>query len=283
MKDEEYKKIVKTIQNYRGLSRECANMLLAKYKSFPPTTLYGILSQEIKKKMTMLHWKVFGKGTNFYGNYLEAAKKQEQSSNKSSILLKTAIKHDVCPSLLARKVLEEYCNLKDSKITKQDISKMMRDTTLIEDKDLAYDIYMCILYDDQYGPISSAIDESVGEEYEMKLEIHLKEHNIPFYNENHLRSKGYDKTPDFKLEIPIAVNGFVVNWIESKGQFGSPKNHQTYIKEQFSSYWNRFGPGLVIYWFGYVDSIVQASETKFIIMDHFPTNIQYMNPSSLRS
>jgi hypothetical protein len=116
----------------------------------------------------------------------------------------------------------------------------------------------------------------------LKLERYLIERNIPYYNESYLRTKGYDKTPDCKLEIPIAVNGFVVNWIESKARFGSPVIHKKYIKAQFLSYWNRFGPGLVIYWFGYLENIIQASESRFIVMDHFPDNITYMDPNSIQ-
>lgn len=36
-----------------------------------------------------------------------------------------------------------------------------------------------------------------------------------------------------------AVDGRVVNWIESKALFGDPANHAAYLKDQFWSYWNR--------------------------------------------
>lgn len=62
---------------------------------------------------------------------------------------------------------------------------------------------------------------------------------LPFRDENNLRARGYDKTPDIKLEIPIAVNGFIINWIESKALFADVKTHQQYLKNQYLSYWNR--------------------------------------------
>ncbi|EDO29082.1 predicted protein, partial [Nematostella vectensis] len=80
---------------------------------------------------------------------------------------------------------------------------------------------------------------SVGYEYEFILKEKLQNRNIEFIDEDIMRAKGYDKTPDFKLEIPIAVDGHVVNWIESKASFGDEYNHQAYLKEQFWSYWNR--------------------------------------------
>lgn len=117
--------------------------------------------------------------------------------------------------------------------------------------------------------------------HERKLQDYLTEREIAFCTEEHLRSRGYDKTPDFMLEVPIAVNGFVINWIESKARFGNTEIHQKYIKEQFLSYWNRFGPGLVIYWFGFLDNLSEPSEKRFIIMDHFPENITYMDPTCM--
>ena len=126
------------------------------------------------------------------------------------------------------------------------------------------------------------MNSSCGEEYEVKLNHCLNERKIPYITENCLRVEGYDKTPDCKLELPIAVNGSVVNWIESKAQFGTPTIHSKYTKEQYLSYWNRFGPGLVIYWYGLVDSIIDPKETRFIVLDDFPENITYMDPFSLR-
>lgn len=145
-----------------------------------------------------------------------------------------------------------------------------------------YFAFQCILYDNLYGPIADAVGLSIGREYELKLQNYLTERKLAYIDEEHLRSRGYDKTPDVKLEVPIAVNGFVINWIESKARFGNMEIHQKYIKEQFLSYWNRFGPGLVIYWHGFLDNLNQPSEKKFIIMDHFPVNITYMDPGCIK-
>lgn len=113
---------------------------------------------------------------------------------------------------------------------------------------------------------------SIGLEYELRLERELRLMNITFSDENILRARGYDKTPDFKLDVPIAVDGFIVNWIESKALFGDEENHSGYLKEQLLCYWNRFGPGLVIYWFGYLETLESTPEVNnvFILRCNFP-------------
>lgn len=46
---------------------------------------------------------------------------------------------------------------------------------------------------------------SLGFEFEMRLRRELEDQNISFLHEDHLRARGYDKTPDIKLEIPVGM------------------------------------------------------------------------------
>uniref|UniRef100_A0A3B3Q8T5 CDAN1-interacting nuclease 1 n=1 Tax=Paramormyrops kingsleyae TaxID=1676925 RepID=A0A3B3Q8T5_9TELE len=92
-----------------------------------------------------------------------------------------------------------------------------------------------------------------------------------------LRAKGYDKTPDIILEVPIAVEGRIVHWIESKASFGDDHSHQNYLNEQFWSYWNRFGPGLVIYWHGFIEELDCHRDRGIMLKDSFPSDIVTFN------
>ncbi|KAI8435796.1 hypothetical protein MSG28_004023 [Choristoneura fumiferana] len=172
----------------------------------------------------------------------------------------------ISPALFARSLLQNVYS--DSSMVK----KCFKDTTLIEDKELAYQVFMGTMNDNQYGPYADLVKQSIGLEYELRLERELRLLNITFSDENILRSRGYDKTPDFKLDVPIAVDGFIVNWVESKALFGDEENHSGYLKDQLMAYWNRFGPGLLIYWFGYLETLDSTPEVNkmFILRTSFP-------------
>ena len=125
--------------------------------------------------------------------------------------------------------------------------------------------WLIIFLDEDYGPIIDTIKNLSGSEHEIKLESILKKNGIAFIKESELREKGYDKTPDFKLELPIFLNksGRVISWIDSKGTFGDETSHAEYYETQFKFYLNRFGSGLVIYWLGYVKDL-ETQHTNLI-------------------
>jgi hypothetical protein len=105
------------------------------------------------------------------------------------------------------------------------------------------------------------------------LEQSLQVRQILFQTESSMRALGYPKTPDALLAYPVEIGGCIVNWIESKALFGDAAAHATYSRDQYWPYYNRFGPGLVIYWFGFVEELNADKERGILILDHFPDKI----------
>ena len=232
----------------------------------------------------------------YFSTYTDNLKKQEKGDGKvlSSTLLDMSYELGISPALLARLIIKEYLcqqnyahqNDGDSLHVKNEVSLLLRNPFLIQDKLLSANVRQCVLHDMGYGPVTDGIKHMVGLEHEHKLLDHVKRLAIPFQDENELRKLGYDKTPDIKLEIPIYIKGQVVCWIESKASFGCPEAHKIYLNEQYYSYWNRFGPGLVIYWYGFVDDLAdEMLENEIILMDRFPedSEIVQFQPKSVKT
>jgi hypothetical protein len=47
----------------------------------------------------------------------------------------------------------------------------------------------------------------------------------------------------------------MVHWIDSKASFGDDRTHTQQMEGQYATYVNRYGPGCVIYWFGYISDL----------------------------
>lgn len=99
-----------------------------------------------------------------------------------------------------------------------------------------------------------------------------------YTTEKECRLRGLDVTPDMVLHEPIAIllskdNNVtgeynvhtathyvgkndkeirVLNWLESKAMFGGVDQLRNVMPRQLFPYWNRYGPGAVIYWFGHI-------------------------------
>lgn len=177
------------------------------------------------------------------------------------------------PCLLARLIL--HCHLlstvKEEHKIKAEVSKFIKEPSLLSDERLCKEVQECVECDDNYSPLVDKIRRETGEKYEESLNCLLQSINIPFMNEEEMRVSGYPKTPDAKLLIPFAINGFIVNWIDSKASFCDDYSMQ-FTRDQFLSYVNRYGSGLVIYWFGFIEELNNMQQDGILLMDQFPQN-----------
>ncbi|XP_027130742.1 CDAN1-interacting nuclease 1 isoform X2 [Larimichthys crocea] len=206
----------------------------------------------------------------YYQRYLSEAK----AHPAAPVLLELANEVDLSPALMARIILDRFLQGPEGEMpSKTVLSSMLKEPSLIPDQILANNVYQCTINDCCYGPLVDCIKHAIGQEHEVLLCDKLKERNLSFLDENQLRAMGYDKTPDIILEVPIAVEGHIVHWIESKASFGDDHSHRTYLNEQFWSYWNRFGPGLVIYWYGFIGELDCQRDRGILLKDCFPTDI----------
>jgi len=168
------------------------------------------------------------------------------------------------------------------------------------DDRLKSDIARCEAEDVDYAPFADRIRQMAGLEYEYKLQRELCAIGVLFQHEVDLRASGFHKTPDVLLPVPLglaswrtpggreeedraeeatttSMNGsaqakpVVIRWIDSKAMFGDFHTHTSSNKDQLQGYVNRFGPGMVIYWFGFDPKVANAFP-DVIVTDHFPSD-----------
>ncbi|KAM3918658.1 CDAN1-interacting nuclease 1 [Leptodactylus fuscus] len=253
-------------------TRQCMKTLKERFPNQSQSTLLSIFSQEYQKFTKKTHARHHVPETikMYYSKYL-----QEVAMDPTApVLLNLANEVDFSPALIARIILERFLqDLNGVAPTKPVLNTMLRDSSQIPDPILANQVNQCVVNDCCNGPLVDCIKHSIGYEHEVLLREKLLEKNMAFLDEDQLRLKGYDKTPDFILEVPVAVEGHVIHWIESKASFGDELSHRAYLQDQFWSYWNRFGPGLVIYWYGFIEELDCHRERGIILKDEFPSDI----------
>ncbi|KAH8242467.1 hypothetical protein KR032_006988, partial [Drosophila birchii] len=239
----EYMRICQFINGYHGLAIDCEFELRNRFfKEVDPMALTCILQSELFNRSRGQHWKHDQRAKKLLKAY-----EDQKELYDNDLLIQMACAEGINPIALCRTLLQEKYKLKH----RSHISRMLKHPHLIDDPRLAANVQQCMVSDNQEGPITDLRRRIMGEEYEIKLKQLAKEAGIHFYDEHDLRRMGYDKTPDIKMILPFLYKGQVINWIESKANFGDIKGHKFNIQQQLHSYCNRFGPGLIIYWFGY--------------------------------
>ena len=212
---------------------------------------------------------------------------ERYQSGEGLVAIAQAVK--LPPTMLARVVLEKMCSLQQGKEVGAFIKDPQSVGVLVErarsaghELDvprLRRELQCAVEADVSYAPHVDIVKRLIGLEYEAVLEQRLRDLGIPFVSEGEARKLGSFKTPDALLPVPLMVHGRPVHWIDSKATFGDPASHATYMAEQFSAYLNRFDAGLVIYWFGFVDTIAEQ-DPRIMVLDAFPRECHLMTASA---
>ncbi|XP_035229052.1 protein C15orf41 homolog, partial [Stegodyphus dumicola] len=149
MKLSYYKKI---LNRYRELKkRDCIEELVAEFADVSEETLENIVFQECQRKTKAKFHVIRSNIEQYYHWYLEQTIKNRK---ECGFLLKLADEIDFSPALMAKMIFEHHMTSNGKECSKDEISEMLKNTSLIKDLHLGAEISMCNVHDKVYGPIS---------------------------------------------------------------------------------------------------------------------------------
>jgi len=165
------------------------------------------------------------------------------------------------PVLLALMLLQE------SGISRKRFWKIAREQEPYPSKRLEKELKAVMREDPIYSEAGMQVQTERGRLGEEKLFNWLDAQGLEYRTEEDLRGN-HQKTPDVLLDTPIKVDGFKIVWFESKASFGDKVEVRKNNRRQIIPYTEIFGPGAVVYWFGYVDE-VEVPENVMILDESF--------------
>ena len=149
------------------------------------------------------------------------------------------------------------------RFSKKRTKEIMKNTNLIKgNKRLKDELDEIIGRDELYTPRSHDKQSAEGNRREDLIAEWLDKKEIAYFTEEDLRAGTVEgKTPDFLLKKPITWHGDEYNWIESKASFGDEYIHRKNHGGQVSKYVELYGQGILVYWYGYLDSLKSRGYT----------------------
>jgi len=226
---------------YRSLNKLSDIPELQKQFKIPENTLLAILTQKKVRKTKSI----------FHRIDKEEIKKR-WNSGESILSISNSL--DFSPVLTASMLLN---------LTKREFRKMREKPGEIKDERLRKEITEALENDFVYSPTAHKNQTARAKIGEDAIRKWLLKKGASFVAEKESKNK---KTPDFLLSDPIDIEGRKIYWIDSKVAFGDEIEHWRCIKKQFSHYLETFGSGMVVYWYGFVDSVA-AIEPRIVVKD----------------
>ena len=189
MKREVYRKVVKEIEKEDWDFDQVLEILCEKFPFEHSATLRSILHQEYQKRVKRKH-KEFNSEEGRKKIVQDFKKAVNSKDYSSGVILRIAKEKRFSPTQIGKIILEEHLKenaTQDQVITKQDISKLLKNTAFIQDQKLSTEIWLANLKDNNYGVTSEWIKSSIGYEYERKAKKSLEQLGLTYQDEHDLR------------------------------------------------------------------------------------------------
>jgi len=244
----EYEFLVQRLRDERDIDS------LHKKAGYSKDMLYNILAKKIVRNTLKKFYPIQHKLDFYYRRWM-----------KGESITKIAEELQFSPILLASFLL-----IKKKGFNRKSFNESLRNPSLIHDVRIKKEIEECIKEDFVYAPWAYDIQKKNGEEGERRGAEWLDKRKIPYLTEKDNKEMNHHhKTPDFLFEKPLNINGFKANWIESKAMFGDDREVKRQFNKQLGPYLKYFGPGIVVYWYGFIDDITLGDKIKIVDASFF--------------
>ncbi len=197
--------------------------------------LWSIFSQERTRSMMFRHRKMVDKSDRLLDMWKGGRSIAEISEAE-----------DYAPALMARILLQAMGT------SQKRTRKIMKDPSILTDERLRSEIEEALSMDYLYSMEAHEEQAARGVWGEERLFKWLDSKGWEYVKQDEMSTGEGVKTPDALFRRPIEIAGHPVRWIDSKALFGDPFEIKRGYQKQFKPYIERFGPGAVVYWFGYV-------------------------------
>lgn len=184
-----------------------------------------------------------------HGRVKADAKKLLRQWEGGESFVKLAKDYDFPPVMMASIIMQE------KGISKKQFGRMLRDFSFAGSARTKSDLAAALKKDFVYSPEGAENMGKRGKRVEVRVGEWLSSHGVVYHTEKDSQKLGRPKTPDFLLSKPFDIGGFKVHWFECKASFGDEFEYRRDYRKQLRHYVDLFGPGLVVYWYGFLSDL----------------------------
>ncbi|MCD4739702.1 C15orf41 family protein [archaeon] len=246
----EYKRIYKQLNTYSDVKR------ITKNTKMDEEFLFVVYTQKHIRDVKRKYYVVGGK-----------SKQLLREWKKGKTFTELAVRENFSPVMMAQILMKEM------NIPRKERALIIRDHEACRDTCIRKEMHEVIGEDMVYSQLGSNLQRERGRQGEENIKIWLDARKMTYRTEEDLRGE-FPKTVDFLLDKPFKVRYDThpeeereIHWIESKGSFGDTRQITRDYREQLSKYVEMWGPGMVVYWFDYLDGLemfLEARDVKLV-------------------